>query len=84
MVVGAFSNRKAEFDEFVDTTDGRVTENWAMTGTHTGGAFGLPTSGQDVRVRGVEIWRCQGGKVAEHWGAVDMSDVSMKTSSAPS
>ena len=75
LVAGAFSDRKMEFDEFVDTSDGRVVEDWAMTGTHTGEAFGLPPSKQAVRVRGVEIWRCAGGKVQEHWGAVDLSDL---------
>jgi steroid delta-isomerase-like uncharacterized protein len=75
MVTGAFSDRKMEFDEFIDTADGRVVESWAMTGTHSGEAFGVPPSGQTVRVRGVEIWRCAGGRIAEHWAAVDMSDV---------
>jgi steroid delta-isomerase-like uncharacterized protein len=77
-VVSAFSDRKTEFDEFLDTADGRVVENWAMIATHTGEAFGLPPSGESIRVRGVEIFRCEDGKVAEHWGAVDMSDVAQK------
>jgi steroid delta-isomerase-like uncharacterized protein len=77
-VVSAFSDRKTEFDEYVDTADGRVVENWAMIATHTGEAFGLPASGQSIRVRGVEIFRCEDGKIAEHWGAVDMSDVAEK------
>lgn len=83
MVVAAFSDRKMEFDEYLDTSDGRVVETWAMTGTHSGEAFGLPPSGQDIRVRGVEIFRCAGGKVVEHWGAVDMSDVFMKAGPPP-
>ena len=83
MVLGAFSNPRAEFDEVLDTTDGRVVENWAMVGTHTGDAFGLPPSGQEIRIRGVEIWRCEGGKVAENWGAVDLSDVFMKAGPPP-
>jgi steroid delta-isomerase-like uncharacterized protein len=74
----AFSNMTAEFDEYFETTDGCVVENWAMTGTHTGEVFGLPPSGQSVRVRGVEIFRCENGKIVEHWGAVDMSDVAQK------
>jgi steroid delta-isomerase-like uncharacterized protein len=74
----AFSNMAAEFDEYFDTTDGCVVENWAMTGTHTGEVFGLPPSGQNVRVRGVEIFRCENGRIVEHWGAVDMSDVAQK------
>jgi len=82
MVVGAFSDRKMEFDDFLETTDGRVVESWAMQGTHTGEAFGLPPSNQLVRVRGVELWRCAGGKVVEHWGAVDMSDLFEKAQTA--
>jgi steroid delta-isomerase-like uncharacterized protein len=75
MVTSAFSDRKMEFDELVDTSDGRVVDSWAMLGTHTGEAFGLPPSNEVVRVRGIELWRCAGGKVVEHWGAVDMADL---------
>ena len=58
-----------------DPLDDRVIENWAITGVHNGEAFGLPPSGQSARVRGIEIFRCANGKIVEHWGAVDMSDV---------
>ena len=75
MVVSAFSDRKAESDEYIDTVDGRVIENWVFTAKHTGEMMGVPPSNQAVRVRGVEIWRCSGGKIVERWGAVDMSDV---------
>jgi steroid delta-isomerase-like uncharacterized protein len=83
IVISAFSDRKMEFDDYLDTTEGRVVENWAMTGKHTGEAFGVPASGQDIRVRGVELWRCADGKIVEHWGAVDMSDVFMKAGPPP-
>ena len=82
MVVRAFSERKMEFDELVDTAAGRVVDSWAMTATHTGEAFGVPASGRTVRVRGVELWRCADGKIVEHWGAVDMSDVFEKAQDA--
>lgn len=82
MVIGAFSDRKMEFDDYLDGDDGRVVESWAMTGKHTGEAFGVPPSNQSIRVRGIEIWRCSGGKVVEHWGAVDMSDVFEKAGAA--
>jgi steroid delta-isomerase-like uncharacterized protein len=71
----AFSDRKMEFDDFVDTTDGRVVESWAMVSNHTGEFFGVPASGRAVRLRGMEIWRCRDGQVVEHTGVVDMSDV---------
>ena len=75
MVAGALSDRKMEFDDYVETDDGRVVENWAMTATHTAEAFGVPPSNQSIHVRGMEIWRCSGGKIVEHWGVVDMSDM---------
>ena len=31
----------------------------------------------------MEIFRCEGGKIVEHWGAVDMSDVFMKAGPPP-
>ena len=82
LVAGAFSDRKLDFDEYVDTADGRVVENWVMIATHTGEAFGLPASGREVRVRGIKLWRCADGRIVEHWGAVDMSDVVAKAMGA--
>lgn len=84
MVVATFSDRKAEIDEYIETTDGRVVENWTFAGRHTGDAMGIPPSGKDVRVRGLEIWRCAGGKIVEHWGVVDMTDVLQKAGALPS
>jgi steroid delta-isomerase-like uncharacterized protein len=81
-VTASFTNRTFEFDDYADLADGRVVENWAMSGTHTGEVFGLPPSGQTARVRGMEIFRCEGGKVVEHWGVVDMSDLVEKAMGA--
>ena len=77
-VAASFTDRKLEFDDILETTDGRVVESWAMVATHSGEAFGLPPSGQQVRVRGMELWRCENGRIVEHWAAVDMSDVAAK------
>jgi steroid delta-isomerase-like uncharacterized protein len=82
MVHASMTDARFEFDEYLETTDGRVVENWMMVATHTGEAFGLPPSGQEVRVRGIEIWRCDGGKIVEHWGSIDMSDVFEKAGAA--
>jgi steroid delta-isomerase-like uncharacterized protein len=80
LVVEAFSDRKTEFDELMETTDGRIIQNWCMVGTHSGEIFGIPASGQQVYVRGIDIFRCADGKVAEHWGVADMSDLMEKAS----
>ena len=83
MVIATFSNRKLAMHDLVETNDGRVVENWRMDGTHTGEAMGIPPSNQDVSVRGMEIWRVANGKIAEHWGVVDISDVLEKAGLLP-
>ena len=82
LISSAFSDVRLELHELIDTADGRVVENWAMSGVHSGDAFGLPASGQRSRVRGVDIFRCENGKIVEHWGAVDMSDLFEKAGAA--
>jgi predicted ester cyclase len=83
MVVSAFSNRKMSMHDVAETGDGRVVENWRMEGTHTGEAMGIPPSNKDISVRGMELWRVANGKVVEHWGVVDISDVLEKAGLIP-
>jgi predicted SnoaL-like aldol condensation-catalyzing enzyme len=83
MVVATFDNRKMTMHELVEMNDGRLVENWIMAGTHVGEAMGIPPSNQDVTVRGMEIWRVENGKLAEHWGVVDISDVLEKAGLIP-
>jgi steroid delta-isomerase-like uncharacterized protein len=78
MVLATFSDRKFDGDDYMDTTDGRVVENWWFHGRHTGEAMGFPPSGQEVVVRGIEIWRIANGKIAERWGVIDITDVLQK------
>jgi predicted ester cyclase len=37
-------------------------------GRHTGVLFGLPASGRELAVDGVDILRIEGGQIVEHWG----------------
>ena len=71
MVVGAFSDRKMLKDDLYETGD-VVVEDWAMTGRHTGEFLGVKPQGNEVTVRGIDIWRIRDGKVIEHSGVADM------------
>ena len=74
MVVSTFADRKIDA-EYLETPDGRIVENWVFTARHTGDAMGMPPSGKDVQIRGIEIWRVGDGKITERWGVIDISDV---------
>jgi steroid delta-isomerase-like uncharacterized protein len=83
MVTTAFSDRKMSMHDVSETEDGRVVENWRMEGTHVAEAMGIPPSNQAISVRGMELWRVANGKVVEHWGVVDISDVLAKAGLIP-
>ena len=72
MVVGGLSDRGTELDQYLDAGD-TVVQNWIFRGRHTGELMGVPATGKEVRVRGVEIWRLAEGQIAERWGVVDVA-----------
>ncbi len=74
MVVSGLSNRSTLRDDFVAAGD-TVVENWIFQGTHTGEFLGVPATGKQLQVRGIEIWRLADGKIVERWGVVDAGGV---------
>jgi len=50
----------------------RVVVRWTNRGTHRGEFFGVPPSGKEVVVSGIDIHRLSDGRLAEHWDEVDL------------
>ena len=74
MVVDGLSKRSTLQDEFLAVGD-TVIENWIFQGAHTGDFLGVPATGKQLQVRGIEIWRLADGKIVERWGVVDAAGV---------
>jgi predicted ester cyclase len=51
-----------------DLVAARVT----YTGTHQGEFVGIPATGRQTTISGVDFFRMQDGRQAEHWGGPDM------------
>lgn len=49
----------------------RVVVRWTNSGTHVGDFLGIPATGKSVTVAGIDIYRLQGGRMAEHWHVID-------------
>jgi predicted ester cyclase len=49
----------------------RVVARIEIEGRHTGELFGAPPSGKTIRIKAIDIWRIEGGKLKEHWDSVD-------------
>jgi predicted ester cyclase len=44
---------------------------WTNSGTHSGDFLGIPATGRTVSFAGIDIYRVEDGKLAEHWHVVD-------------
>ena len=49
----------------------RVVVRWTNSGTHSGDFLGIPATGRTVSFAGIDIYRVEDGKLAEHWHVVD-------------
>lgn len=49
-----------------------VVSRWTARGTHRGSMTGEEPTGHDIEVSGFGSWRIEDGKVAEHWGVIDL------------
>lgn len=50
----------------------RVVLRWSNQGKQVGEFMGIPANGKSFSTRGIEIWRVQDGRLAEHWDVVDV------------
>ena len=49
----------------------RVVVRWTNAGVHTAEFLGLPPTGRPFDFAGIDIYRMENGRMAEHWHVVD-------------
>ncbi|MCA1840961.1 MAG: ester cyclase [Actinomycetota bacterium] len=59
------------FLEDVIAEGDRVVVRWKNKATHVGEFVGIPATGKDYSINGIDIYRVEDGKLAEHWHVVD-------------
>ena len=52
-------------------------------GTHTKEFMGVPATGKDVEISGVNIFRIAGGKIVEHWVNYDAMGLMQQIGAIP-
>lgn len=60
-----------------------VTVLHIHTGKHTGPFMGMPPTGRDIVINGVEVFRMQDGKIAEFWRHDDDAGLLMQLGIVP-
>ena len=74
MLYQAFPDLRVEVNDVIaegDLVAARVT----YSGTHEGEFVGIPGTGRQTQTSGVDFFRMQDGKQAEHWGGPDMASL---------
>lgn len=49
----------------------RVMVRWTNAGTHVGEFAGIPATGGTFQIAGIDVYRVEDGRLAEHWHVVD-------------
>jgi len=49
----------------------RVVVRWTNAGTHSGEFLGIPPTGRSFDFAGIDVYRIENGRMAEHWHVVD-------------
>lgn len=63
-----------EVDDLIAEGD-RVVVRWRLLGTHKGNFAGIAPSGKAITLRGIAIYRVEGGKLMERWVVADLHGV---------
>jgi steroid delta-isomerase-like uncharacterized protein len=74
MLYLAFPDLRVEVHDVIaegELVAARVT----YSGTHQGEFVGIPATGRQARTGGVDFFRMQDGRQAEHWGGPDMASL---------
>ena len=57
--------------EDIIAEDDRVVVRWTNRGTHVAPFLGIPPTGRAFEIAGVDIYRVENNRLAEHWHVVD-------------
>ena len=49
----------------------KVVIRWSVTGTHKGELLGMPATGKQIQVSGIDVFRVQDGRLVEMWQNMD-------------
>ncbi len=83
MIHGAFPDARFTVEDMVGEGD-RVVWRFTITATHQGPFQGLPPTGKQITMTGMNIVRMVDGKFAENWGEQDNLGLLQQLGAIPS
>jgi len=71
MYRNAFPDAHVTYDELIVTANG-IVGRWSATGTHKGELPGVLSTGRQIAISGITIYRIADGKIIEAWEQLDL------------
>ena len=68
---GAFSDFRVRNEDVIAEGE-KAMLRWTARGRHTAPLMGIPATGRDVTLRGIDVIRVERGRIAERWGEFDL------------
>ncbi len=82
MLLGAFPDAEFATEDMIAEGD-KVAARWTFRGTHQGDFAGIPPTGKQVTMPGIDIMRIKDSRIAELWGHEDMLGMLQQLGVAP-
>jgi predicted ester cyclase len=67
----AVPDARYEVDDLISEND-KVVVRWRLLGTHQGDFRGIAPTGRAIALKGIAIYRVDGGKLMERWVVTDL------------
>ena len=67
----ALPDARYEVDDLIAEGD-KVVVRWRLLGTHKGDFRGIAATGREIALKGIAIYRVEGGKLMERWVVTDL------------
>lgn len=67
----AMPDARYEIDDLIAEND-KVVVRWRLLGTHQGEYLGMLPTGKTITLKGIAIYRLDGGKLVERWVVTDL------------
>lgn len=78
----AFSEESFTIEDQMAEGD-KVATRWSSSSKYIGEFMGVPATGNQVRVTGIDVSRIAGGKIVESWGEADMIGMMQQIGAIP-
>jgi steroid delta-isomerase-like uncharacterized protein len=78
----AFPDLNVTTEDIVAEGD-KVVTRWTARGTHQGELMGIPPTGKEVRIKGIDVLRIEEGRMVERWAEYNDLEVMQQLGAVP-